>query len=65
MAVEAAKKRQRKRDVELMDRSFRQATARQKSGRATKARYGEVGRSQSLVSHCCPSPQMKVTNKLS
>lgn len=39
MAVEAAKKRQRARDVGLMDRAFRQVTARQKSGRAAKARY--------------------------
>ena len=39
VAVEAAKKRQRARDVGLMERAFRQVTARQKSGRAAKAKY--------------------------
>eukprot|EP00903_Cladosiphon_okamuranus_P008234 g7927.t1 len=38
VAVEAAKKRQRARDVALMERAFRQVTARQESGRAAKAK---------------------------
>eukprot|EP00752_Nemacystus_decipiens_P011953 g10598.t1 len=38
VAVEAARKRQRARDVGLMERAFRQITARQKSGRTAKAR---------------------------
>ncbi|CAM9251020.1 unnamed protein product [Scytosiphon promiscuus] len=38
MAVQAAKKRGRASDVRLMERAFRQVTARQTSGRATKAR---------------------------
>lgn len=39
MAVEAAKKRQRGRDVGLMERAFRQVIARKKSGQAAKAKY--------------------------
>jgi len=39
LAVEAAKKRERARDVGLMERALRQAAARKKSGMAAKARF--------------------------
>lgn len=43
MAVEAGKNRARKRDVALMERAFRQVTARQRASRLVKARYAGRG----------------------
>ena len=49
MAMEAAKNRARKRDAALMERAFRQVTARQRASRLVKARYVCISRNTSDV----------------